>query len=130
MLVQYELDRIRQQGPANIFKVEDLPKIQIQVAIGQLEKRVGTTTLKFGIGNITFAEHCVVMKDVTRPILGLLFMRHNSVVIASTNGLIYLPHLTTQAKNAAIEAGDQPQLVHLHDSITVLPKTTKQLRIC
>ena len=36
-IAQTELDRIKQQAPAKIFKIEDPPKFRIQVANGQLE---------------------------------------------------------------------------------------------
>ena len=84
-IAQTELDRIKQQAPANIFKIDDPPNFEIQVANGQLEKPIATATLKFDIGDNTFAEHFVVMKNLTGPIIGLHFMRHNSVVIDTTH---------------------------------------------
>ena len=86
-IAQTELDRIKQQAPANIFKIDDPHILQIQVANGQLEKPISTATLKFDIGD-TFAKHFVVMKNWTGPIIGLHFMRHNSVFIDTTQGLI------------------------------------------
>ena len=50
-IAQTELDRIQQQAPANIFKVDDPPNFQIQVANGQLEKLISTAALKFDIGD-------------------------------------------------------------------------------
>ena len=50
-------------------------------------------------------------------------MRHNSVVIDTTHGLIHFPHLTMQAKNAAIEAGAKSQPVLIQD-ITTVPQIT------
>ena len=126
-IAQTELDRIKQQAPGNIFKIDDPPNFQIQVGNGQLEKPISTTTLKFDIGDNTFAEHFVVMKNLTGPIIGLHFMRHNSVVIGTTHGLIHSPHLTMQDKNAAIEASAQPQPVLIQDNTTVPPMTTKTI---
>ena len=37
-------DRIKQQAPTNILKIDDPPKFQIQVANGQLEKATATAT--------------------------------------------------------------------------------------
>ena len=54
-------------------------------------------------------------------------MRQNSVVIDSTHGLIQFPHLTMQAKIAAIEAGANPQAVIIQDNTTVTPLTTKTI---
>ena len=51
-------------------------------------------------------------------------MRHNSVVIDTTHGLIHFPHLTMQAKNAAMEASAKPQPVFIQDNTTVPTMTT------
>ena len=97
-IAQSELDRIKQQSPSNILKNDDPPNFQIQVANGQLEKPTATATLKFDIGDHIFAEHFVVMKNLTGPIIGLHFMRHNSVVIDTTHGLIHFPHLKCKSE--------------------------------
>ena len=126
-IAQTELDKIKQQAPANIFKINDPPNFRIQVANGQLEKPISTVTPKFDIGNNTFAEHFVVMKNSAGPIIGLHFIRHNSVVIDTTHVLIHFPHVTMQAKNAAIETNTKPQTVHIQDNTTVPPMTTKTI---
>ena len=53
-------------------------------------------------------------------------MRHNSVVIDTTHGLIHLPHLTMQVKSALSQTSAKPQAVLIHDSIKIPQKTTKQ----
>ena len=73
-IVQKELDRSKQQAPSNILKFDDPPRFQIQVADSQLEKPTATATLKFDIGEYIFAEHFVVMKNLTGPNIGLQFM--------------------------------------------------------
>ena len=125
-IAQKELDRIKQQSPSNILKIDDPPNFQIQVANGQLEKPTATATLKFDIGDHIFAEHFIVMKNLKRPIIGLHFMRHNSVVIDTTNGLIHFPHLTMQVKSALSQTSVKPQAVLIHDKITIPQMTTKQ----
>ena len=67
------------------------------------------------------------MKKLLAPIKGLHSMRHNSVVIHTTQGLIQFPHLTMQAKNAAIETSAKPQPVLVQDHTTVPPMTTKTI---
>ena len=84
-LAQKELDRIKQQAPSNILKIDEPPNFQIQVANGQIEKPKATATLNFDVGVHIFADHFVVMKNLTGPIIGLHFMRHNSVVIDTTH---------------------------------------------
>ena len=54
-------------------------------------------------------------------------MRHNSVVLDTTHGLIQFPHLTMHAKNAAIETSAKPQVVLIQDNTTVPPMTTKMI---
>ena len=126
-IAQKELDRIKQQSPSNILKTDDLPNFQIQVANGQLEKPTATTTLKFDIGDHIFAEHFVVMNNLTGPITGLHFKRYNSVVIDTTHGLIHFPHLTMQVKSASGQASAKPPAVLIYDSITIPQMTTKTI---
>ena len=103
-IAQDDLDTIKQKAPKNILKIDDHPNFQIQVANGQLEKPLSTVTLKFEIGDNSFAKRFVVMKKLTGPIIGLHFMRNNSVVTDTTHGLIQFPHLTMQGKTASSES--------------------------
>ena len=126
-IAQKDLDRIKHQTPSNIFNIDYPPNFQIQVANGQLEKPVAKATLDFDIGDHIFAEHFIVMKNLTGPITELHFMRHNSVVIDTTHGLIHFPHLTTQVKSATSGASGKPQAVLNHDNITVPTMATKTI---
>ena len=124
---QKELDRIKQQSPSNIPKIDDPPNFQIQVANGQLEKPVATATLNFENEDHIFAEHFVLMKNLTGPIIGLHFMRHNCVVVDTTHSLIHFPHLTMQVKSALAQTGAKPQAVLIHDSIKIPKQTMKTI---
>ena len=126
-IAQKELDRIKQQAPSNIIKIDEPPNFQIQVSNGQLEKPTATGTLKFDIGDHIFAEHFVVMKNLTGPIIGLHFMEHNSVVIDTKHGLIHFPHLTMQVKSPLNQTSAKPQPVLIHDGITIPQMTTKPI---
>ena len=64
-IAQDDLETIKQKAPNTIFKIDDHPNFQIQVANGQLEKPLTTATLKFEIGDNSFAEHLVVMQKLT-----------------------------------------------------------------
>ena len=75
-----------------------------------------------------FAEHFVVMKNLTGPIIGLHFMRHNSVVIDTTLGLIHFPHLAMQVKSASNQTSAKPQIDLMYGSITLPQMTTKAIR--
>ena len=124
-IAQDDLEMIKQKAPNNILKIDNPPNFQIQVANGQLEKPISTTTLKFEIGDNSFAEHFVVMKKLTGPIIGLHFMRNNSVVIDTTHGLIHFPHLTMQVKTTSSETTTKPQPVIMDADLTIPPATTK-----
>ena len=126
-IAQKELDRIKQHSASNILKIDDPLNFQIQVANGQLAKPTATATLKFDIGDHIYAEHFVVMKNLTEPIIGLHFMRHYSVVIDTTHGFIHFPHLIMQVKSASNQAIAKPLAVLIHDSITIPQMTTKTI---
>ena len=54
-IAQDDLESIKQKTPNNILKNDDPPNFQIQVANSQLEKPSSTATLKFEIGDNSFA---------------------------------------------------------------------------
>ena len=124
-ITQDDLRTIKQKAPNNILKIDEPPNFQIQVANGQLEKPISTATPKFEIGDNGFAEHFVVMKKLTGPIIGLHYMRNNSVVIDTTHGLIYFPHLTMQVKTSSSETPTKPQPVIIDQALTLPSATAK-----
>ena len=124
---QKELDRIKQQAPSNFLKIDEPPNFQIQVANGQLDKPTATVTPKFDNGDHIFAEHFVVMKNLTGPNIGLHFMKHNSVVTDTTHGLIHFAHLTMQVKSALSHTSAKPQPVLILDNITIPQMTTRSV---
>ena len=126
-IAQDDLDTTKQKAPNNILKIDDPPNFQIQVAKGQLEKPLSTATLKFEIGDNSFDEHFVVMKKLTGPIIGLHFMRNNSVVIDTTHGPIHFPHLTMQVKTTSSETTTKPQPVITDEALIIPPTTTKTI---
>ena len=65
------------------------------------------------------------MKNLTGPIVGFHFMRHNSVVTDTTHGLIHFPYLTMQVKSALSQTSAKLQDVFIHHSITLPQMTTK-----
>ena len=67
------------------------------------------------------------MKKLTGPIIGLHFIRNNSVVIDTTHGLIHFPHLTMQVKTASSETTTKPQPVITDEALTIPPTTTKTI---
>ena len=77
-----------------MFKIDELPNFQIRVANDQLETQLATVTLKFDFEDHTLAEQFVALKNLTGPVKGLHFMKHNCVVIDITQCLIHFPYLT------------------------------------
>ena len=127
-IAQNNLDTKKQNVPKNFHKIDDPPNnFQIQVAKGQSEKPIATAALKLEIGDNSFAELFVVMKKLRGPIIGLHYMRNNTVVIDTRHGLIHFPHLTMQVKTASSETAAKPQLVITDDALTIPPRTTKKI---
>ena len=67
------------------------------------------------------------MKKLTGPIIGLHFIRNNSVVIDTTYGLIHLLHLTMQVKTASSETTAESEQTITDDALKTPPKTTKAI---
>ena len=65
------------------------------------------------------------MEKLTGPVIGLHFMRNNSVVIDTTHGLIHIPHLTMQVKTTSSDTTTKPQPVIMDEDLTIPPVTTK-----
>ena len=126
-IAQVDLDTAKQRATNNILKLEDPPNFQIQLANGQLDKPSSTATIKFETGDNAFAERFVVMKKITEPIIGLHFMRNNTVLIDTTHGLIHFPHLTMQVKGASSETTTKPHPVITGDALSIPPTTTKTI---
>ena len=57
------------------------------------------------------------MTNLTRPIIGLHFMRQKNLVIDTTLVSIHFSHLTMQAKSTASGTSVQPQAVFIQDRI-------------
>ena len=111
----------------------DPPNFLIQVANGQIEKQLATTTLKFDIGDYLFAEHFIITRKSTGLILGLHFIRNNSVVIDTTYGLMHFRHLTIQVETASSETTAKPPIVITENAMKIprtIPRTTPNHSFC
>ena len=109
-------------------KIDNPPKFQIPIAIGQLEKPLGTATLKFETGDNMIAEYFVVLKKLTGLVIGLHFMRNNSEVSDTTHGLVGFPHLTMQVKTASSGTTAKPQPDITDDAQKIPPRRTRTIR--
>ena len=120
-----DLETIKGKAPNIILKIDDPPNFQIKVANGQIEKPLATTTIKFELGDNIFVEHFVLVSQITRPKIRLHFLKNNSVVIDTTQGLMHFPHLILQVKTASSKTTTNSQPVMTDDALTVPPTTTK-----
>ena len=57
--------------------------------------------------------------------MGLHFMRHKSVIIDTTHGLVHFPDLTKEVQSAASKTSAKHQSVHTDDTITIPASTTR-----
>ena len=126
-IAQDDLDTGKRKASNNILKFYNPPNFQIQVANGQVEKPLSTATLQFEIGDINFAEHFAVLRKLTAPIIGLHFMRNNSVFIDTTHGLIHFSDLTMQVGTASSEMNTRRQPPITDDALTIPPTTTRTI---
>ena len=92
-----------------------------------MAKPLAKATLKFEIGYNVFAEHFLVLKELTGLVTGLHFKRDNSVVLDTTHGLILFPHLRMQGNTASSETTPKPQPVITYDALTIRLRTTKTI---
>ena len=66
------------------------------------------------------------MKKVTGSIIGIHFMRNNSVVLDTTDGLIHFPHLM-RVKTASNQNKFKTPLILTENALTIPPRTTETL---
>ena len=76
------------------------PNFQIMVANGQLETPKSTIELKLEVGDIEFHEIFIVMENLTRSIIGLMFLQRNYTVLDMRQGILIFPFFSMQLKTA------------------------------
>ena len=69
------------------------------------------------------------MKKLTGSIIGLPFLRINSVVIDTAHGLIHFPHFTMQVKTASSESNSKNQPVTTDGTLVIPLRTTKTITV-
>ena len=94
-----DLRKIRLLAPHTILNEGPPPEFQIMVANGQLEAPIATVELQFEVGDITFRKKFIVMKNLTSPLIGLLFLQRNSTVLDMRQGILNFPFFSMQLKN-------------------------------
>ena len=94
-----ELRKIRLLAPRTILSEGPLTEFQIMVANGQLEAAIATVELQFEVGDLTFKEKFIVMRNLTSPLIGLLFLQRNSTILDMRQGILNFPFFSMKLKN-------------------------------
>ena len=94
-----DLRKIRLLAAHTILNEGPPTEFQIMVANGQLEAPIATVDLQFEVGDITFREKFIVMTNLTRPLIGLLFLQRNSTMLDMRQGILNFPFLSMQLNN-------------------------------
>ena len=91
--------KIRLLDPYTILNEGPPPEFQNMVANGQLEAAIATVEVQFEVGDITFREKFIVMKNLTSPLIGLLFLQRNGTILDMRQGILNFPFFSMQLKN-------------------------------
>ena len=83
----------------------------------------------FDIGDRIFAEHIVVMKNLTGPTVGLHFSRRENEFVETTYDLVLSPHFTMQVERAMGETSAELQSVFIVDNSILPPMTIKTFTV-
>ena len=93
-----DLRKIRLLAQQTILKKGPPPDFQTKVANGQLEAPIAKLEMQFEIGELTFGEKFIVMTNLTRPLIGLLFLQRNSTILDMRQGILNVPFFSMQLK--------------------------------
>ena len=69
------------------------PPFKVQYANAELEQPLATYTLRFKIGDYTFAETFILMNQTSFPIIGLAFLRKHAAILDTAQGTIDFPKI-------------------------------------
>ena len=95
---EIDLQKIQLLSPQSVIREGPPPNFQIMVANGQLETPKSTIELKFEVGDIEFHATFKVMKHLTGPIIGRMFLQRNHTVLDMRQGILNFPFFSMQLK--------------------------------
>ena len=98
-LPEAHLRKIRLLAPHTVLNEGPPPESQFMVASRQLEAPFATVELQSEVDNITFREKFIVMTNLTSPLIGLIFLQHNSIILDMRQGILNFPFFSMQLKN-------------------------------
>ena len=95
-----DLREIRLLSPQSVLREGLPPNFRIMVGKGQLETHKSTIELKFEVGDIEFHEIFLVTKNLTGPIIGLMFLQRNHTILDLRQGILKFQFFWMQLKTA------------------------------
>ena len=93
------LGKIRLLAPHTILNERPPPEFRIMVTNGELEAPIASVELQFKVGDITIREKCIIMTNLTSPLIGLLFLQRNSTILDMRQRILNFPFFSMQLKN-------------------------------
>ena len=91
------------------------------VANGDLETPKSTVELKFEVGDMEFYENFIVMKKLSSPILGLMFLQRNHTVLDMRQGISNFPYFSMQLKTADHKNSNVLEPILYPEDVTISP---------
>ena len=122
-----DYNKISQMSPKDIVKELDPPPFKLQVANGDIETPTKTIILQFEISDWNFEETFLVAKRLTGPVLGLTFLKINSVILDVSQGLLHFPHLTYSIETDEYTRNRRLYKVQIKNPLTIPPETTQTI---
>ena len=125
---EMDLQKIRLLSPRSVIREGPPPNFQIMVANGQLETPKSTIELKFEVDDIEFHEIFIVMKHLTGPIIGLMFLQRNYTVLDMRQGILIFPFFSMQLKTADHKCSNVLEPILNPTEITIPPNDRVLIR--
>ena len=98
-ILEADLRKIRLLAPHRILNGGPPSEFQLMVANGQLEAPIATVELQFEVGDYTFSEKFIVMRNFPSLLSGLLILQRNSTILDMRQEILNFPFFSMQLKN-------------------------------
>ena len=97
------------------------PNYHIIVANGGIEHPIGTVILQFEVGDLEFRERFIVMKNLTNPLIGLLFLQRNNTVLDVRQAVLNFPLFSMHLETTDQPTPDTQKPLILKSDLTLKP---------
>ena len=95
-LPEADLGKIRLLAQNTILNEGSATEFPIMVANGHLEAPIATVEMQSEVGDITLREKFIVMTNLTKPLIGLVFLQCNSTILDMLNFLFFSMQLKNE----------------------------------